>query len=42
MVSEPTVTLMTRRMYISVPATGISSTVQRFVQCMDDVSEWVA
>ena len=42
MVSEPTVTLMTRRMYISVPATGISSTVQRFVQCMDDVSEWMA
>ena len=30
------------QIYISMPATDIPSTVQRFVQCMDDVSEWMA
>ena len=30
------------QMYTSTPATDIPSTVLHFVQCMDDVSEWVA
>ena len=30
------------QMYNSMPATDIPSTVQRFVQYMDDVSEWMA
>ena len=33
---------MNAEMYISMPATDIPSTVQRFVQYMDDVSEWMA